>query len=137
MCASPSNVHPGRMAFYRDHWWQNTRLPYGSMVAAGDLDSFRPILDFVLSVLPVALARTSQLLPGESGMFLAALCSMRVSKFSSGFSHYRAGAFWTETINCVNGLYLGEEYACDPSQVGLFISCSTNNATLPERDVLI
>ena len=61
-------------------------------MAAGDIDSFISILDFVLSILPVALARTALLLPGETG------------------------AFWTETINSVNGLYLSEEYACDPSQ---------------------
>jgi hypothetical protein len=62
------------------------------MLAAGDLDSFRSILDFVASLLPLARNRTALQLPAGD-----------------------AGAFWTETINGVNGLYLGEEYACDPT----------------------
>jgi alpha-L-fucosidase 2 len=38
-------------AEYRDwgasNWWQNTRLPYGAMLAAGDFDEFKVILDYI------------------------------------------------------------------------------------------
>jgi hypothetical protein len=61
------------------------------MLAAGDIDSFRVVLDWVSGMLPLALARTQLLLPAEQG------------------------AWWTETIT-QEGLYLGEEYACDPTQ---------------------
>jgi len=38
-------------AEYRDwgssNWWQNTRLPYGAMLAAGDFEEFKVILDYI------------------------------------------------------------------------------------------
>lgn len=72
-----------------DSWWQNTRLPYGAMLAAGDFDTMRVILDWAASFLPLALARTALLLPGEKGVF------------------------FTETVN-VFGLYQDGEVSCSP-----------------------
>jgi hypothetical protein len=40
------------------YWWQNTRLPYMSMPAAGDLDLMRPFFDMYSGLLPLALYRT-------------------------------------------------------------------------------
>ena len=40
------------------YWWQNTRLPYMSMPAAGDLDLMRPFFGMYSGLLPLALYRT-------------------------------------------------------------------------------
>jgi hypothetical protein len=40
------------------YWWQNTRLPYMSMAAAGDFDLMRPFFRMYSGLLPLALYRT-------------------------------------------------------------------------------
>lgn len=39
------------------YWWQNTRLPYWPMLAAGDLDMMDPLFKMYLDAMPVARAR--------------------------------------------------------------------------------
>ena len=41
-------------------WWQNTRLPYWPMAAAGDFDNFATILEFYLQTVPFNSARTRE-----------------------------------------------------------------------------
>ncbi len=36
------------------YWWQNTRLPYWSMAAAGDIDQMMPLFDMYRNALPLA-----------------------------------------------------------------------------------
>jgi len=62
-----------------DHWWQNTRLPYGAQLIAGDFDTMRVLLDWVVGMMPLARARSRLLLGFDS-------------------------VFWTETVNAF-GLY--------------------------------
>lgn len=69
-----------------DHWWQNTRLPYGAQMAAGDYDTMRVLLEWVLGFVPLARARSAALLGYDS-------------------------VAWTETVNAF-GLYQGYEYGC-------------------------
>ena len=71
-----------------NHWFQNTRMPYETMLASGDAAGMRVVLDWVASFIPLLRARTALLLPGESG--IAA----------------------TETVSWF-GLYQGGEYGCD------------------------
>ena len=66
--------------------WQNTRLPYGAMLAAGDYDTLAVVLDWASSFLPLAIARTQLLLPGVKG------------------------TFFTEIVNAF-GLYQGKMYS--------------------------
>ena len=40
------------------NWWQNTRLPYGSMLIAGDFDLHRVVLDYYTSMSKLLAART-------------------------------------------------------------------------------
>ena len=40
------------------YWWQNTRLPYMSMPASGDLDLMRPFFGMYSGLLPLSLYRT-------------------------------------------------------------------------------
>jgi hypothetical protein len=39
------------------------------MLAAGDVDEMRVVLDWVSGFIPLALARTAALLPGQAGIF--------------------------------------------------------------------
>jgi len=51
-----------------NNWWQNTRLPYGPMLGAGDFDGYRNVLNYYLQMLDVATART-RLYFNHSGIF--------------------------------------------------------------------
>jgi hypothetical protein len=57
---------------YRDwgsnSWWQNTRLPYWSMAAAGDFEQFETIFEFYLQTVALVAART-QAYFGHPGIF--------------------------------------------------------------------
>jgi hypothetical protein len=76
-----------------DEWWQNTRLPYGNMLSAGDIDGFDVILEFYLRMLPFSVARTQ-----------------------SYFDH--PGAFWTET-KTLFGAYSPRGWGCpNPGEPG-------------------
>jgi hypothetical protein len=50
------------------YWFQNTRLPYAAMPAAGDLDMMEPLFRMYLDALPLALERT-RLYYGHGGAF--------------------------------------------------------------------
>ena len=72
-----------------NHWFQNTRFPYQTFLAAGDWQEMQVVLEWVSGFIPLARARSELLLPeGQSGIF------------------------FTETVD-VHGLYQGGEYGCD------------------------
>jgi hypothetical protein len=50
------------------NWWQNTRLPYGAMLIAGDFDLMRVILDYYTNMEKLLGPRT-QLYWGHDGMW--------------------------------------------------------------------
>ena len=68
------------------NWWQNTRLPYGPMLGMGDVDTYLPLLEYYLNMLPFALGRTS-----------------------TYFNH--TGIFFTET-KTIFGAYAPQDYGC-------------------------
>ena len=39
------------------HWWQNVRMPYHTMLAAGDFDLMPPLFDMYERIRPFAEAR--------------------------------------------------------------------------------
>jgi alpha-L-fucosidase 2 len=55
-------------------WWQNTRLPYWSMLIAGDFDLMRPLFNMYMNALPIRKAATKKY-------------------------YHHAGAFFPETLN--------------------------------------
>ena len=57
-----------------DYWWQNTRLPYWTMLASGDYDMMRTLFDMYFHRLPVEQARTKAWF-GCEGAFLAECAS--------------------------------------------------------------
>ena len=82
----PSNAFVDYRYWGQDFWWQNVREPYQSMLAQGDIEEMRVVLEYAAAMLPLNRAR-SQLLNG----------------FDS--------ASWVE-ISDVFGLFQGEEYGC-------------------------
>ena len=68
------------------YWWQNSRLPYWSMLAAGDFDLIKPLFSMYLNALPLRKAATKK--------------------------YYRHdGAFFPETMNFW-GTYADGDYGC-------------------------
>jgi alpha-L-fucosidase 2 len=51
------------------YWWQNTRLPYWSMPAAGDFDLMEPLFAMYRDALPLARARTAVYYGHEGAFF--------------------------------------------------------------------
>lgn len=55
--------HGGGEPDFRDwggsNWWQNTRMPYGAMLAAGDFDSHRVILEYYANMARLLAPRTA------------------------------------------------------------------------------
>lgn len=69
------------------YWWQNTRLPYWSMLHAGDFDLMKPLFKMYLDGLSVRIAATKKYYGHE-------------------------GAFYPETLNFW-GTYVDGDYGCD------------------------
>jgi len=64
----PSGLDADYRSWGGPYWFQNTRLPYWSMLAGGDFDSMRPLFQMFLDALPLAKARTP-LYYGHPGAF--------------------------------------------------------------------
>ncbi|SMD02015.1 DUF5703 domain-containing protein [Pedobacter nyackensis] len=73
------------------YWWQNTRLPYWSMLASGDFELMKPLFS----------------------MYMKAL-SLRKAATKKYYGH--AGAFFPETINFW-GTYPDGDYGCNRENV--------------------
>lgn len=69
------------------YWWQNTRLPYWSMLMAGDFDLMKPLFKMYLDDLPIRLEATQKYYGHE-------------------------GAFYPETMNFW-GTYVDGDYGCE------------------------
>lgn len=63
----------GMDADYRDwggcYWWQNTRLPYWSMLYSGDREMMMPLFDMYINALPLAKFRTEKYYKHKGAMF--------------------------------------------------------------------
>ena len=57
------------------YWWQNTRLPYHAMLAAGDFELMEPLFDFHAAIAPVCRAR-AELYHGVSGLYFPETVNM-------------------------------------------------------------
>lgn len=77
-------------ADYRDwgacNWWQNTRLPYGSMLAAGDADVMRVVLDYYANAEVLLSQRT--------------------------LAYWNHSGMWTTETHHLSGAYCGMDYGC-------------------------
>lgn len=66
---------PDQRAWGANEWWQNTRLPYGNMLASGDFDVFPNILEYFLQMLDFSKARTLEYF-NHTGIFFTETKSM-------------------------------------------------------------
>ena len=51
------------------YWWQNTRLPYWTMLMAGDFDLMQPLFDMYMNALPLARERVMTYYGHEGAYF--------------------------------------------------------------------
>ncbi|MBS0027688.1 DUF5703 domain-containing protein [Chitinophaga sp. 22321] len=75
------------------YWWQNTRLPYWSMLLSGDFDLMRPLFRMYMAALPLRKDATRKYYGHE-------------------------GAYYPETMNFW-GTYADGDYGCDRTNVPL------------------
>jgi hypothetical protein len=75
-CVHPIKSYCGVCTFDADfrewgdpYWWQNTRLPYWSMPAAGDFDLMRPMLKMYTDALPLRKAATRAYFKHDGAFF--------------------------------------------------------------------
>ena len=73
------------------YWWQNTRLPYWSMLLSGDFEMMKPLFKMYMDALPLRIAATKKYYNHE-------------------------GAFFPETMNFW-GTYADSDYGCNRDSV--------------------
>lgn len=73
------------------YWWQNTRLPYWSLLASGDFDLMAPLFSMYMKALPLRKAATTKY-----------------------YGH--SGAFFPETMNFW-GTYADGDYGCNRENI--------------------
>lgn len=78
------NQNPDWRRWGGDYWWQNTRLPYASMVASGDPEMLNSLFRMYEAVVPI--------------------CEARAKSY-----HGVRGAYFPETMN-IFGLYSNSDY---------------------------
>jgi hypothetical protein len=69
------------------NWWQNTRLPYGSMIIAGDYDLQAVILDYYMNILKLLGPRTQ--------------------------AYWNHSGMWTTETHHLTGAYDMSDYGCN------------------------
>jgi hypothetical protein len=68
------NVGPDYRRWGPGYWWQNTRLPYYPMLAAGDLEMMKPLFEmYVDRLLPIYEQRTQRYFD-HGGAFYSEIC---------------------------------------------------------------
>jgi alpha-L-fucosidase 2 len=71
-CYNRNDEYKGYDADFRmwggPYWWQNTRLPYWSMLVSGDFELMKPLFDMYLNCLPLRKAATKKYF-GHDGVF--------------------------------------------------------------------
>jgi hypothetical protein len=107
-------------ADYRDwgacNWWQNTRLPYGSMLAAGDADVMRVVLDYYANA-EVLLSQRTLAYWNHSGMWTTethhlsgAYCGMDYGcSGRDGYPVWLETSGWLHVVRCYNSVHIQPE----------------------------
>ncbi|HNQ22642.1 MAG TPA: DUF5703 domain-containing protein [Phycisphaerae bacterium] len=72
------------------YWWQNTRLPYYPMLAAGDFDLMQPLFDFYEGAVPGCKARV-QLYYHADGVYFPETMTTFATYANSDYGWNRAG----------------------------------------------
>jgi hypothetical protein len=72
------------------YWWQNTRLPYYPMLAAGDFDLMSPLFDFYEAAAPACRAR-AKLYYNTDGVYFPETMTMFATYANSDYGWKRDG----------------------------------------------
>ena len=72
------------------YWWQNTRLPYYPMLAAGDFDLMSPLFDFYERTTPACRTR-AKLYYGAEGVYFPETMTMFATYANSDYGWDRVG----------------------------------------------
>lgn len=96
--ANGSDLNPDWRRWGDCFWWQNTRLPYYPMLAAGDWQEMRPLFRFHADVLPQCRARAQAYYGAEGAYFPETITPF--GAYSNGdYGWERAGAARNE-VHC-------------------------------------
>lgn len=85
------------------YWWQNTRMPYHAMQAAGDFDLMMPLFDFFERIRPFAEAR-AKLYHGAEGAYFAETMTAWGTYANRDYGWDRAGKTPAE-VDCMYWRY--------------------------------
>jgi len=122
------------------YWWQNTRLPYWPMLAAGDFDMMRPLFDMYRATLPLAQQRT-RVWFGHGGAFFPETMYFWGMYTNTNYGWKRAGLEVGEVTN----RYIRREYTASPELLAMMLDYHAYTADeaflrdelLPTADVLL
>lgn len=105
-------------------WWQNTRLPYYPMLAAGDFELMDPLFDFYARVLPLSRAR-AEIYYGADGAYFPETITPFGTYANADYGWDRGDAppgevhcpwwqwAWNQGLELVDLMLLRDEYAPD------------------------
>jgi hypothetical protein len=91
-----------------EYWFQNTRLPYWSMIAAGDFEMMQPLFRMYLNALPLARERT-RLYFGHEGAFLPETMTFWGTYANVNYGWNREG----KPIAHIDNPYIRYYYSCN------------------------
>jgi hypothetical protein len=98
------------------YWWQNTRMPYHAMLAAGDYDLMRPLFDFFERLRPMAEAR-NKLYHGAEGAYFPETMTAWGTYTNRDYGWDREGKESKEILN----KYVRHIWCQGPELVGLML----------------
>lgn len=91
-----------------EYWFQNTRLPYWTMLPAGDYDMMRPLFEMYLKALPLAKART-QTYFGHEGAYFPETITSWGTYANSNYGWDRQG----KPVSYIDNPYIRYYYSCN------------------------
>ncbi len=91
-----------------EYWFQNTRLPYWTMLPTGDYDMMRPLFEMYLKALPLAKART-QIYFGHEGAYFPETITSWGTYANSNYGWDRQG----KPVSYIDNPYIRYYYSCN------------------------
>ena len=115
------------------YWWQNTRLPYWSLLANGDYDLLRPLFRMYRDMLPLAEARSRAWFK-HSGVFFPETLYFWGTFLPSNYGWARKG----KEVSEVENHYIGRLYVGGLEIIALMLEthAHTRDQALLEHELL-
>jgi alpha-L-fucosidase 2 len=113
---TPRLYNPDYRAWGGPYWFQNTRLPYWPMLAAGDYDLLQPLFRMYRTALPLLKART-RLYFNHDGAYFPETMSFWGTYASTNYGWKRDG----KPANQIDNPYIGRYYSCGLELLALML----------------